>query len=326
MENLQKDFFISYNSADLAWGVWIAEQLEDAGYTTIIQAWDFRPGENFMLGMQEAASKSKQTIAVYSDDYFRAAFTQPEWAAALVQDPTGKERKLIPVRVRPCQPIGLLAPIIYIDLVNQEVDAAKQLLLDGVTPGRARRRGPAAFPGKPSSNGKASTSSGSTGSSLSPKPAIFPKNIPPINKTLNVFIVHSPEDKDYLVEIEKQLTTLNHKGLIKTWNSSQILAGSEIEREFEEHWKQAQIILLLVSADLMNDSYDIIQRAIARHENSSACVIPILLRPCLSGLEEQFDVLPLNGKSITSWSNRHEAYYNVATGIAEAAKQLLYTQ
>src|SRR4051794_21978246 len=64
VENSQKDFFISYNHADLDWGDWIAKQLEEAGYTTIIQAWDFRPGENFILNMQEATSKSKQTIAV----------------------------------------------------------------------------------------------------------------------------------------------------------------------------------------------------------------------------------------------------------------------
>lgn len=41
-----KDFFISYNSADRTWAEWIAWQLEEAGYTTVLQAWDFRPGSN----------------------------------------------------------------------------------------------------------------------------------------------------------------------------------------------------------------------------------------------------------------------------------------
>ena len=41
-----KDFFISYNSADRQWAEWIAWQLEEAGYTTVLQAWDFRPGPN----------------------------------------------------------------------------------------------------------------------------------------------------------------------------------------------------------------------------------------------------------------------------------------
>jgi hypothetical protein len=45
-----KDFFISYNSADKGWAEWIAWQLEEAGYTTILQAWDFRWRSNLTFG------------------------------------------------------------------------------------------------------------------------------------------------------------------------------------------------------------------------------------------------------------------------------------
>jgi hypothetical protein len=54
-----KDFFISYTKADQAWAEWIAWKLEEAGYSTVIQAWDFRPGSNFVLEMQRAASTAK---------------------------------------------------------------------------------------------------------------------------------------------------------------------------------------------------------------------------------------------------------------------------
>lgn len=47
-----KNFFISYNSADSQWAQWIAWQLEEAGYTTVIQAWDFRPGSNLFEHFQ----------------------------------------------------------------------------------------------------------------------------------------------------------------------------------------------------------------------------------------------------------------------------------
>jgi hypothetical protein len=46
-----KHFFISYNKADKQWAEWIAWILEEAGYSVVIQAWDFRPGENFALRM-----------------------------------------------------------------------------------------------------------------------------------------------------------------------------------------------------------------------------------------------------------------------------------
>jgi TIR domain len=37
------DFFVSYTAADQEWAEWIAWQLEEAGYRTVLQAWDFRP-------------------------------------------------------------------------------------------------------------------------------------------------------------------------------------------------------------------------------------------------------------------------------------------
>lgn len=128
----EKDFFISYNKADRKWAEWIAFQLEEVGYTCIIQAWDFRPGSNFVLEMHKASSQAKRTLAVFSPDYLDALYTQPEWAAAFAQDPTGEKGLLIPVRVAECTLSGLLAPLIYIDLVNLQESEAKTALLAGV--------------------------------------------------------------------------------------------------------------------------------------------------------------------------------------------------
>jgi hypothetical protein len=43
-DGARRDFFISYTQADRAWAEWIAWQLEEARYTTVLQAWDFAPG------------------------------------------------------------------------------------------------------------------------------------------------------------------------------------------------------------------------------------------------------------------------------------------
>lgn len=45
-----KDFFVSYNRADRAWVEWISWQLEEAEYTTVLQAWDFSPGGKLRAG------------------------------------------------------------------------------------------------------------------------------------------------------------------------------------------------------------------------------------------------------------------------------------
>src|SRR5262245_19035478 len=109
-----KDFFISYNRADRQWAEWTAWQLEQAGYTVIVQAWDIRPGSNFILEMHKAARETERTIAVLSSAYLSALYTQDEWAAAF-----GKGKFLL-VRVQDYTPDGLLSAIVYIDLVGKE--------------------------------------------------------------------------------------------------------------------------------------------------------------------------------------------------------------
>jgi tetratricopeptide (TPR) repeat protein len=143
-----KDFFISYNSADREWAEWIAWQLEDAKYTTVLQAWDFRPGSNFVLEMQRASAEAQRTIAVLSPGYLAALYTQPEWAAAFARDPTGEKGLLLPVRVRECDLKGLLPQIVYIDLVGLDETAAKERLLAGARFERAKPKTAPAFPGE----------------------------------------------------------------------------------------------------------------------------------------------------------------------------------
>jgi len=141
------DFFISYTHKDLAWAEWIAWQLEEAHFTTVLQAWDFHPGGNFVLKMQEEMALASRMIAVLSPNYLESVFTAPEWAGFFALDPTGRDEKLVPVRVLPCHPTGLLSQIIYIDLVDLDREVAKNTLLNGIRLGRAKPASSPAFPG-----------------------------------------------------------------------------------------------------------------------------------------------------------------------------------
>ncbi|MEM8717361.1 MAG: toll/interleukin-1 receptor domain-containing protein [Cyanobacteria bacterium P01_G01_bin.4] len=125
-------FFVSYNKADKAWAEWIAWILEDEGHSIVIQAWDFRPGGNFVLDMQKATVETDKTLVVLSEDYLNAEFTQPEWATAFADDPRSLQRKIIPIKVRACNPSGLLRPIVYVDLVGLEREAAHQKILEAL--------------------------------------------------------------------------------------------------------------------------------------------------------------------------------------------------
>ena len=129
MEQEKKDFFISYTGADQQWAEWIAWHLEDAGYTTVLQAWDFHPGSNFVQDMQKALVNSHRAIAVLSTRYLQSAYCMAEWSSAFTEDPTGEKGILIPVRIETCDPEGLHKAIVYIDLVRKEKQEAKTFLL-----------------------------------------------------------------------------------------------------------------------------------------------------------------------------------------------------
>jgi hypothetical protein len=146
-ESPGRDFFISYTGVNRPWAEWIAVQLEAAGYSTVLQAWDFRPGSDFLHEMQQATTTAGRTIAVLSPAYFGSKFSEAEWRAAFVKDPTGELGLLVPVRVQPCAPPGLLASRVYIDLVDADEPTARRLLQAGVgEPGARPTRAP--FPGR----------------------------------------------------------------------------------------------------------------------------------------------------------------------------------
>lgn len=144
----QRDFFISYTSVDRKWAEWIASVLESDDHTTTIQSWDFGPGCNFVLEMHNALLACRRVVLVYSPAYFKSLYAQAEWIAALVKNISGDQRVLLPVRVEPCAPGGLLQSIVFVDLVGVQNDTeARQRIIMAARPPIVDRRAPIRFPG-----------------------------------------------------------------------------------------------------------------------------------------------------------------------------------
>ncbi|GAA5077080.1 TIR domain-containing protein [Nocardia iowensis] len=141
-----RDFFISYSPADERWATWIAWQLESSGYRTLIQAWDFVPGTNFIDFMDRGVRDATVVLAVLSENYLQSHYGTMEWQAALRTDPG----KLLPIRVADCALEGLLATITYVDLLHVATDEeARRILLERVRhllAGRAKPDSAPRFP------------------------------------------------------------------------------------------------------------------------------------------------------------------------------------
>lgn len=141
MPGERRDYFVSYNNADLAMAVWVGQQVEQQGHSVILQAWDFAPGTNFVAAMHEALQRCERLMLILSRAYLAARYTNEEWQAAYALG-----RRLLPVRIDDCRPPGLLAPIVYVDLHGCDADEAQRRLGDALAP-PGRPRAPVPFPG-----------------------------------------------------------------------------------------------------------------------------------------------------------------------------------
>jgi hypothetical protein len=151
------------------------------------------------------------------------------------------------------------------------------------------------------------------------------QNLPSAVKTIKIFYVYSSKDRAILRRIEAQLAPLRKMDLISDWHGGKPTAGTELPVEVKKRWEEAQIILLLVSADIFDpEPYMLVKQAMERHEAKTALVLPILVRQAdwPIAIFAPLQVLPENKKPIMSWKNRDEALFDVARGIREAVETL----
>lgn len=143
---------------------------------------------------------------------------------------------------------------------------------------------------------------------------------PNSNTPLNLFYSYAHEDEKYRIKIVKALTPLKHKDLIAEFHDRKISAGKEWEDEIDINLEKSSIILLLISIDFLASKYCIdkeMTRALEKHKDGLVSVIPIILRPC-DWRDSPFKILqalPRDGKPISKWRNRDEAYTDITRNI-----------
>ena len=143
---------------------------------------------------------------------------------------------------------------------------------------------------------------------------------------IKIFFCYAREDEILLDKLKIQLKPLLRQGVVDTWHDRDIEAGTEWEREISQHLNTAQIILLLISPDFMNSDYCYgveMKRALERHKQGEAHIIPIILRPVHWQEEplQTLQALPTDAKPVKSWSDLDEALFNVADGIRKVIKE-----
>ncbi|MBD2743230.1 toll/interleukin-1 receptor domain-containing protein [Coleofasciculus sp. FACHB-1120] len=142
----------------------------------------------------------------------------------------------------------------------------------------------------------------------------------------------SNTDEEKRQKLEKHLSSLKQKGVITTWHKGMISAGKDWESEIYTQMDTADIILLLISSDLIysQDYWNImVKRAMERHNARQARVIPILLTT-VDNWRSAFGFSNLKAlpegsegeKPVTKWGHHDHAFANIAKGIREVIEEI----
>jgi hypothetical protein len=110
----------------------------------------------------------------------------------------------------------------------------------------------------------------------------LPSPLTPVHLPIKVFLCYAHQDEESLGQLKTHLAPLRQQGLIEIWDDGAIPAGTVRAKAIIEHLNAAQIILLLISPDLIDSEYGYrteMQLAIEQHEKKDATVIPIITRP-----------------------------------------------
>lgn len=139
----------------------------------------------------------------------------------------------------------------------------------------------------------------------------------------SLFFSYTHKDEVLRDELETHLALMRRQGLIEAWHDRRINAGDEVDETISNQLNTADIILLLISADFISSNYCYsreMTRALERHEAGDARVIPVILRPCDWHTAPFGKLLaaPKDGRAVTSWPDKDEAFTDVARQVRQA--------
>jgi WD40 repeat protein len=154
--------------------------------------------------------------------------------------------------------------------------------------------------------------------------------LPPNKSSSNpvkTFVSYSRKDKELWQSLNAHLQILVRQEKLEPWSDREIEAGTEWEPLLRENLESAQIILLLISSDFIASKYCYekeMMRAIERHDQGTAKVIPILLRSCVweGSPFSKIQSLPENNIPINESINTDKVLAEIVKVISRTADNL----
>jgi hypothetical protein len=141
------------------------------------------------------------------------------------------------------------------------------------------------------------------------------------------FCVYAHKDAPLRNQLHGHFELARRQGLLIHHSDRDIDAGTPWRGVVDEYLESADIILLLISRHFFESdhAYDTeMKRALERHQNGEATVIPVILRLCVwtNAPFAALQALPPGGKPITTFSDREKGFSQVVEAVEKIARDI----
>lgn len=137
-----------------------------------------------------------------------------------------------------------------------------------------------------------------------------------MRKKMRLLSCCAKADEPLREELSRHLAPLIQEGVLEIWHQRCITLDAKRNPQADQPMAQTDVVLVLVSADLLACS-EFIRQTLLWHDERRARVVPVIVRAVdwQATLLGRLVPLPQGGRPVTSWPNRDEAWQEVALGL-----------
>ena len=159
-------------------------------------------------------------------------------------------------------------------------------------------------------------------------PQEYPKESRIKKNKAKAFISYSHADRNYLDRLMVHLKPLEKEGLLDIWQDSKIKTGDYWESEIDNALKEANIAILLISADFLASDFIVnneLPPLLINAEVQGTRVVPVILSPCRFARDlslNRFQAVnpPNEPLSLMDYNDRERVYDKLSLDIEKALK------
>ncbi len=140
---------------------------------------------------------------------------------------------------------------------------------------------------------------------------------------LSVYVSYAHRDVKWRDLLAVHLSPLERSGQVVFWDDRQLKAGDEWTQRISHAIAEADIAVLLVSADFLASTFlqeNEVRRLLERRQTQGLVIVPVIIRPCAWQMVDwlaRFQVLPRDGQPLSNRKDTDQALFEIARHIVE---------